>query len=116
MELTKKKPDLKFTHKELTFTVRAVATAGDKYEIDCLYDVKGDGLEINRRMFYLTLIERFVTGWEGVTENGKPVPFSLANLLSLPYDHEDDIVIILGSWITNHVGIFKQADDKKKGN
>ena len=116
MEIQKQGEILEHKWKDITFRVRAQATAGDRFEIDILYDVDKGVVVVPRRELYRTLIKRFVVGWEGVTEDGKPVPFSLENLERLPADNED-VILFLGSFIVNKSGLFPAAEEssEKKG-
>lgn len=108
---------LEYKWKDVTFQVRAHATAKDRYEIDLLYDVDKTGKAVvPRGLLHRTAIARFVTGWAGVTEGGQPVPFSLENLERLPAG-EDDVILLLGSFVINRTGLFPteaEAAEKKE--
>lgn len=118
MELQKQTEHLEFKWKDVTFTVRGRGTAEDKFEIDVLYDVdKAGTVKVPRREIYRTLIARFVTGWHGVTEGGKTVPFSLEALGRLPVAPQEDVILDLGSFIFNHCGLWPKTEETepKKG-
>lgn len=96
--------ELTYTHKDLTFTIRGMATRGDQYE---MHAIMGEGVQIkdgkvikvSSLKLYPWLIERFVTGWSEKT------PFSMQALMGQPADPGEDLIIILGSFILNHTGI-----------
>ena len=120
MELVQQPKALEFQWHDVRFFVRARATAEDRFEINLLYDVdkaQEGKVVVPRRALYLTLIERFVKGWEGVTQDGQAVPFTLDSLKRLPADQEDDVILYLGSFILNNTGLFVTREDgeKKKG-
>lgn len=107
-----------FEWEDVKIKVRAHATAGDRFELNMLYDVDTKGrVEVPRRRFYVTVIERFVESWEGVNEDGKPVPFSIANLERLPVKGTDDVILLLGAFIINRCGILpgKEGAERKNG-
>jgi hypothetical protein len=65
--------------------------------------------------YWKKMIELFVVDWKGVTEDGKPVPYSYATLLTrLPADAVEDILLKLGSFISEKVGLHGKTDDPKK--
>lgn len=100
------------------FHIRPKATAEDRFEITVLYDADAKGhVKVPRRDVYRTLIERFVVGWTGVTEDGKPVPFSMDALGRFPVDKNEDVMIILGHFIFKSCGLWEtdEAAGKKKG-
>ncbi len=118
METVKAEKDLEFKWKDVTFKVRGVATSEDKFEINVLYGVDKEGkLKVPRSQFYRTAIKRFVKGWEGVTTDGKPVPFSMEALGNLPIDPDgEDVMILLGSFIINTCGLFPTAAEAERKN
>lgn len=104
---------LTFKWKDVTFHVREKATAGDQHDLVTLVQSNKDGkAEIPRNRWYRKAIELFVESWEGVTENGSTVPFSLSALESFPANKEEDVILLLGSFIHNNC--FKELDESKK--
>lgn len=118
MELTKKAGETAtFVWNGVNFHVRAKGTAGDRFELNMLFDVDIQGkVKVPRRELYRTLISRFVTGWDGVEEDGKAVPFSLENLDRLPVDGNEDVILLLGSFIFNKSGLFPTAEEAARKN
>lgn len=115
MEIQKAGESVVFKWKDITFHIRPKALAGDKHELVTLgeLDEKGQS-RIPQNRLYRKLIERFVTSWEGVTEGGKAVPFSLQNLERLPVDREEDVLLVLGGHIMA-VCFPREDESKKKG-
>lgn len=112
MEISKNTKHEEFVWRDVAFKVRTSATVGDRYEVDMLYEVDAKGVvKVPRREMYLTLIERFVDGWRGVTEEGRAVPFSLPALLTLPSCGNEDPVLLLGAFVLNRCGLFPTTED-----
>ena len=111
MELEKhdEKP-LEFKWKDVTFKIKPRATAADRLAV-AFRDQK------TVASYSLTLIERMVIDWEGVTLNGQPVPYSF-ELLSkhLPSTAEDNALIGLAGfiWENTDIGSGLDKDLKKK--
>jgi len=117
MELVKSQQALEFKWQDVTFQVRSTGTAEDRFAIDILYDVdKNNQVNVPRKEVYLTLIERFVTGWSGVTVDGQPVAFTIQNLGNLPADPKEDIILLLGAFIFKHCGLWPDAEEAARKN
>src|SRR6266478_5407780 len=105
MELVKQSKHLEFIWKDVTFFIRPIATAGDKHEMTMRFSdgVEKDGTyKASKSDVYPWIIERFVTGWQGVTNGARhEVPWSIAAYRDLPADPEQDLTLILGSYIVN---------------
>lgn len=104
-----------FTHEGITFTFRSRATRGDQYE---MHAAMADGAEIRDgktvkakpSVLYPWIIGKFVTAWS-VDED-----FSLQKLMDQPATPGEDLILVLGSYIFNHVGIApvaREAELKK---
>lgn len=116
MELLKLEDNLTYQLGDVTFYFRGQMTADDKYELDMIGEWKNGTFEINRTAYFKKVVELFVTGWKGVTENGKDVPYSFHTLITrLPGHMADDWLLRLSSEITTKVGIFAATDERKNG-
>ena len=117
MELVKQSENLVYPYKDIKIFVRSKATAGDKFAIEesGKFNVKTGKFDFNMVDFYRILVERFVIGWEGVTDGAKPVPYSFEALGNLPIDSEQDFIIKLGMFIADKTGFSttKTENDKK---
>ena len=107
MELVQEKAPLRFAWGDVTFLVKPQTTSGDKFEIDMAGRPVGNTgqVEFSPAEFYRTLVRQFVVGWEGVTSEGKPVPYSYENLMRLPAQSGDDVVIRLGIFIVENTDV-----------
>lgn len=113
MELLKAKENLKYTIGDVTFLVRAQATVRDKFELDVAGDWNKDGkFVLNVGTAYRKLVELFVVGWEGVTQDGKPAPYSFDALMGLPADAVSDWILKLGTYIASTTGIIVGEEAK----
>jgi hypothetical protein len=117
MELVKQSENLVYTYKDIKILVRSKATAGDKFAVEesGKFNSETGKFDFNMVEFYRILVRRFVVGWEGVTDGGKPVAYSYDALSSLPIDHEQDFIIKLGMFIADKTGFSKvEAEASKK--
>lgn len=121
MELKRHSQELEYKWKDVTFRIRERATRGDQYDMNAAMlegtEVKdGRVIRTNAARLFPWLIERFVMGWSGVHEGGKPAEWSLANLRALPAEPGEDLIMVLGSYILNHTGIVpeQEHEDRKK--
>lgn len=110
-----------FKWKDVTFKFRAKATRGDQYEMHAAMAGSvgiedGRLIKVKPGVLYPWVVERFVTDWNGVVdEHGKPVAWSIKNLLDLPAEPGEDLVLILGAHIFNHTGLIpSEADEARK--
>jgi len=103
-----------YTWDQVTFFFRTKVTVGDKYAVDSAGVVTtGDKITFTSTEFYKAMIRVFVTGWKGVTENGKDAPYSYDTFMNrLPASMADDLVMKLGYEIAKTNGFLK--DDKEK--
>lgn len=117
MELMSKPQTVKCQYKDVTFLVKSRATAYDKFLISMspAGEVKGNEVKFtNRIAFFRVLVERFVVGWEGVTLDGKPAPYSFELLeSSFPSSADDDVFIRLGSFVIENTDVFKRDAEIK---
>lgn len=105
-----------FKWKDVTFYFRKRVTVGDKYEIDTAGTVMdGEKISFTPWGFYTTVIRIFVTGWDGVSDGGKAVPYSFETLMNrLPADTTEDLVMKLGFQIAKELGLVT-SEPKQEG-
>lgn len=120
MEILKPQPPARFTRGDLTILVRTRALEDDKLAIatdeKAYVDEKGR-VRINQGDYARLLIQRFVVGWEGVTEGGKPVDYDYERLLELPVlDEGASLLLDLSTFILEHVDLFRFRKDEKRKN
>jgi len=102
------------------FRIRAHATRGDKYRMNAAMtdyaDIK-DGKVIRPRIgeLYPWLIEHFVVSYNACTgTDGKEI---LKHLMDEPADGSEDIIMVLGAFILNHVkGLVPDKEDETRKN
>lgn len=107
---------------DVTFFFRTRVSLGDRHNvINAGATFEGDRVGFRPWELYSMLIKIFVTGWSGVTENGKEVPYSFDTLINrLPADSQQDVVMKLGLKIAETNGFLagdaaKQAGALKNG-
>lgn len=117
MEL--RKPQIaRFVWNDVTFLVNCRASSGDKFAIDTCNvgrKVKRGGTtirEVDQTTFGKLLIQLFVVGWEGVTSEGKPVPYTFEAIDDLPADPKRQVLTELCHFILKNVDIFKDQEIK----
>lgn len=105
----------------ITFRIRADATRRDQSQMniamaDSAVVENGRVIHTNVLRLFPWLIETFVAGWSGGEhKTGKEI---LNSLYAQPADPAEDLVMVLGSYILNHVkGLVSSPEDeaKKKG-
>jgi hypothetical protein len=112
MEIAKQNAPLEFKWKDITFQIRSTAMSGDKFAISMSSPIENGRQTFSLTAYYRKIIELFVIGWQGVTEDGKDVPFSLDALGRLPVDANNDVFILLASFILNNTGFSADAERK----
>jgi|SRR5713226_5903531 len=112
MELLKPEQEpLKLIIGDVTFHVRSNLTARDKLAMDMIGEYVNGVFVLDKVSLFEKLIELFVVGWEGVTENGKPVPYSFKTFMTrFPGDVAQDWLLRLGGFIMDSLGLVKKAD------
>lgn len=99
----------RYQWQDVTFIYRTKVTTADKFEVDTAGALMRDGkITFTPFEFYRALIRSFVVGWEGVTENGKALPYSYESLLLLPSDTESDLIMKLGIKIAQDTGFIAE--------
>ena len=118
MELQKPQDNLSCKIGDVTFFFRSQMTVRDKVAIDMVGTLK-DGRWVMDRDAYITkIIERFVTGWDGVTENGKPVPYSYDVFMErFPSGQGTfDLLLDLSDQIGRAIGLFTTPEKAEEKN
>lgn len=116
MELTKVQDNLVYPFEDVKFFVRTPATAGDRYELSMLGDWRDGKVVMKKGDYFLKVIELFVVGWDGVTEGGKPVPYSYETFMRrFPVSPKQDLILTMGAWIAEKVGLLSIVEQKKEG-
>lgn len=108
--------ELSYTHGSITFHIRGRATRRDQYD---MHVAMADGVEIqdgkviktHTGVLYPWLIERFVTGWTGPAEK-----WSMAALYEQPAEPGEDLILGLGAFIFNHVGLVLSQEQVAQKN
>ena len=115
MELLKPKDNLAFSIGEVTFYFRPQLTVRDKFQLDMIGEYRDGVFTVTRGAVIEKLVELMVVSWNGVTEDGKPVPYSFKTFIErLPADVSNDWILRLGGHILETVGLIpKEALDEK---
>lgn len=107
---------VEYKHKDVTFLVRKNATVADRLAIDCAGVLEKDGrVRFDLRNYYEVLIKTFVVGWAGVTRAGKDVAYSYDLLMNnFPMSDEGDLLIKLGTFISEQTGLYQKKEEEQK--
>ena len=107
MELVKDTP-ARFEHSDLVLLVKTKASVGDKMAVEqLLANIRNARTIDNLPKTGKELVRLFVVGWEGVTQDGKPVPFQYDLLYSgLPAALADTLMPALYKFIQANVDIL----------
>lgn len=99
---------------EVTFTYRTEVTAGDKFALDTAGFLQDDGqVSVKPLELYRKVVETFVTGWSGVTEEGKDAAYSFEKLERLPASSDgQDLIFRLGVHIATELGIIGKKPEE----
>jgi hypothetical protein len=112
MELLKSREPLRFKHKDVTFLIKPIATVGDRLEIQLIGELIGDKIRFDKAEFSKVMIRNFVIGWEGVTEDGEPVPWSVDTFMTRFPDQDTGSELL--DFIRQNTDIFRKAVELKK--
>lgn len=117
MELLKPKDRLTYSIGDVKFFIRSTMTARDKFRLGIMGEYKNGVFAVDRGEVFEKVIDLFVEGWEGVTEDGKPVPYSYDTFMNrIPGDTARDWVLKLGVFIIDSLGLAKDAGDAQTKN
>lgn len=119
MELIPDSPPARFPWKDAVILVKRRASVLDKFQLDMLGERKEEGGKLVAKFSQIELgrllVRLFVVGWEGVTMDGKDVPYSYELLeKSLPADRTEDFFLSLYAFIVKETDIFKRDIELKK--
>lgn len=102
-----------FIYKDVVFFYRTNVTVGDQFALNSAgSSYEGDQIKFKTWDFCLQIVKTFVTGWKGVTLNGKEVPYSFDALMNeLPAEIGNDLIMVLGMEIAKNAGLLpKEAN------
>lgn len=117
MELIKPAKPLEFKHGDVTFFIKPNATSHDRFMSVMSGEMKSDGtIAVKRAEFNETILRNFIVGWEGVTQNGKPVPYSWEAFISSWPKEEDgkNIFVELTNFIFDKTDYHSKHEELKK--
>lgn len=117
MELLKEKSTEVYVHEDVKFTIRTNVTVGDKFELDTAGSIADkDEITFKPWEFYKTMLRLFVISWEGVSVDGKPVPWNFDTFMSsFPASGDgSDLVMKLGSFIAEKTGVLRGTGEERK--
>ena len=111
--------ELKYESKDkVLFIIREQATRRDQSEMNIAMGAQtsvedGKTIKTNFLALFPWLFERFVIGWSGGNEKtGREI---LNRIYEQPADPVEDLVMVTGSYIFNHVkGLTHHAEDQSK--
>jgi hypothetical protein len=115
MELRKnhQKP-LEFKYEDVTFLVKPRASEEDRMLVMLLGEQLPDGnVKFSRPDFCRLVVERMVVGWEGVTRDGKPMPYSFTALSEFPRIEGKNVYLEVGAFILQQTDIQKSEAELK---
>ena len=118
MEQQKLTEELQYKSGTRVFIIRAQATRGDKYQMGAAmadgmeFSDNGKTIKADPGKLYPWLIQRFVVSCNEISGYG---PDILARLMDEPADPKEDLILVLGAFIFNHVkGLNPQPTDEGK--
>ena len=116
MELLKQEKPLEFVHKGVKFFIKPHASEHDRFMALMVGDMKADGSVIMRRSdFNETILRSFILGWEGVTENGKPISYSWEKfVMGWPKESGAGVFVELTNFILEKTDYSKSNEEIKK--
>ena len=116
MELMKADKPLEFKKGEVTFFIKPKASEHDVFNTIMSGEMKADGTVTVKRMdFNDCVLRHFIIGWEGVTVEGKEVPYSWEMFVSgWPKQDEGNIFVDLVNFIFEKTDYHKKDSELKK--
>lgn len=115
MEIRKHKSDpLEFKYEDVVFFIKPHASEEDRMVVNLSGVREGDRVVFSRAEYCKTIIKCMVTGWKGVTEDGKEVPYSFDLLSDFPRVNDHNVYIDLGSFIIEKTDISRAPEDGLK--
>lgn len=114
MELVRPEKPLEFQYEDVTFLVKAKASAGDRMDVKTSGRWDKGGYHFSTPEFNRAIIRRMVLGWRGVTLDGKDVPYAFETMDNyFPITGDEDVYNALGVFIVEKTGILKQDNVQK---
>lgn len=115
MEIRKSKAEtVEFKYEDVVFFIKPHATEEDRMIVNLSGAREGDRVVFSRSEYCKTIIKCMVTGWKGVTEDGKEVPYSFDLLSNFPRVKDRNVYIDLGSFIIENTDIARTPEDGLK--
>ncbi len=105
---------LEFKYEDVTFFVKPVASEEDRMIVALSGLSDGAHVRFSKPEYCRTVIQCMVSGWQGVTEDGKPVPYSFDLLADFPRVDGKNVYLELGAFIIEHTDINKGAGGSLK--
>jgi len=117
MELMKTEKPLEFKKGDVTFFIKPKATEYDVFNTIMAGEMKADGMVAMKRMdFNDCILRNFIIGWEGVTIDGKAIPYSWEVFVNgWPKQDENNIFVELVNFIFEKTDYHKKDKELKKG-
>lgn len=111
METLKQTP-ARFEHSGIALLIKTRASIGDKIEAEAITaQVAAAKSIMELPKIGRDLVRMFVVGWEGVTADGKPVPFNYGLIYSaFPAELTDTLMPALYQFILANVDILKPKE------
>jgi len=98
---------LEFKYEDATFFVKPVATEEDRMVVSLSGLSDGGSVRFSKPDYCKAIIGCMVTGWKGVTEGGKEVPYSFDLLSDFPHVEGKNVYLELGAFIIENTDISK---------
>jgi len=105
---------LECKYEDVTFFVKPVASEEDRMVVALSGLSDGAMVRFSKPDYCKTVIQCMVTGWKGVTEGGKAVPYSFDLLADFPRVEGKNVYLELGAFIIEHTDISKGAGGSLK--
>lgn len=104
MELMKEQPALEFQQGEVTFLIKPKASGYDRMQVVMAKDTTE---------FMERVLQQMVTGWKGVTVDGKPAPYSFGAVKLLPEESIDSAILLkLANFVIENTDVARAAKAK----
>jgi hypothetical protein len=116
MELMKQEKPLELKFEDVKFYIKPRATAFDIFTLRMNSEMNDGVVSLSSKTYYNGVIKSFILGWEGVTIDGKPVPYAWDLLITLfPKGKDKDVFFELLDFILKNTDLtYKQEELKKE--
>jgi hypothetical protein len=106
---------LEFKYEDVTFFVKPAATEEDRMVVSLSGKSEGDKVVFSRGEYCKAIIQCMVTGWKGVTADGKEIEYEYDLLADFPKVEGHNVYLELGGFILKNTDIKKgKGEDLKK--